>query len=487
MTELACVQRRLIAALTAAVLAMTPAAAIAQDAAAAQVGSPPTPAEEALPVPPPVRTVSLAEALAYAHAHQPQIRAALARIEAEKARAEIPRAQRLPTVGLTAQVLGGSENNTTASYVTPWFMDIPRIGGTRSTSFDSASLTPYASTLVGAGATLELFDFGRIAAQSAAADAIVVMRKHDADAMRLDIDFDVEEAFFSVQASKAILAAAEGAFERARVHRDLAQAGVRSGLRPPIELTRAEADLQRFDIGRIKAKGGVAAAQAVFATTLGAPEPSLDAATTAPTPADVPALAEAIRLASSREPRLQTALAHLKAQEEQTRAIGAELRPDLSLTGTISGRAGGAPPTSGDRPALTGWVPSVPNYDAGIVLTWPLFEGTIDARRSASRADEQVRRDEIEVMRQNIVADVDRAYVAFEVAKTTLPGLQRAVLAAVANYAQADARFKAGLGTSVELADAEALRASAEIDAAIGTFELARARAAFGRAIAEGL
>ena len=63
----------------------------------------------------------------------------------------------------------------------------------------------------------------------------------------------------------------------------------------------------------------------------------------------------------------------------------------------------------------------------------------------------------------------------------------RKLEAARSNYTQADARFKAGLGTSVELADAEALRTDGEIQLALGVFELARARAAFGRSIAEGL
>ena len=44
---------------------------------------------------------------------------------------------------------------------------------------------------------------------------------------------------------------------------------------------------------------------------------------------------------------------------------------------------------------------------------------------------------------------------------------------------------KAGLGTGVELADAETLRTDAEIQFALGRFEVARARAALGRAIAE--
>jgi outer membrane protein TolC len=72
------------------------------------------------------------------------------------------------------------------------------------------------------------------------------------------------------------------------------------------------------------------------------------------------------------------------------------------------------------------------------------------------------------------------------VARDVLPGLQHAVDAAHANYAQADARFRSGLGTSIELADAEAVRTDAEIRLALGQFELARARAAFGRSIAEG-
>ena len=56
-----------------------------------------------------------------------------------------------------------------------------------------------------------------------------------------------------------------------------------------------------------------------------------------------------------------------------------------------------------------------------------------------------------------------------------------------ANWAQADARFRAGLSTAVELADAEEVLAGAEINVALGVFEVARTRAIFGRAIAEGL
>jgi outer membrane protein len=447
--------------------------------------SPKTDTPYAIDVPRPTRTLTMAQALEYAHAHQPAIRAALALVTARMEEAKIPSGQWLPTVGVTAQLFAMTANNTTATYAQPAFMDLPRIGATAATA--TGTLTPFASSLVGAGIAQEVFDFGRIGAQRAAADAQVEVERHRAQARRLDLDFGVEEAFFSVSAAKAVERASEDAYERARVHRDLARRGVDSGLRSPIELTRAEADLQRFEVGRLRAQGGVAVAQSVLAAAIGAPDAAVDVAEDPPVRSDMPALSEALALAQQRDPRLAETIAELEAAERHTRAVGAELRPDLSMTATLSGRAGGAPPSSGPSAHGEGWIPDVPNWDAGLVLSWPLFEGTVAARQSGARSMEQVRRDDVDVLREQDVAAVRQAYVEVQVASTALGALRTAVTAARANYEQADARFGAGMGNAVELADAEALRTDAEIQLALGVFDHARARAAFGRAIAEGL
>lgn len=436
------------------------------------------------------RVISIADAMAYAHANQPAIRAALSQVKERGEAAKIPTAQWLPHVGITGQLIGGTTNNTTASYITPSFMDIPRIGGTSRTA--TGTLTPYPSTFVGLGLNQEIFDFGRISAQRAAADLLIDVAKQSAAIARLDIDFGVEESYFAVFAAKSVLTASEDAYQRAKVHRDLAKAGVDSGLRSPIELTRAEADLGRFDVGRIRARGGVATAESVLAASIGAPDAALDVTAEPPPINDMPALGTAMKEVSTRDPFVLRALAQLKADEEKTRAIGAEMRPDLSLSSTLSGRAGGAPPggivgTTNEDPATGGWLPVVPNWDVGLILNWPIFDGTVVARRDASRAEEQVRRDEISLAREQEVAAIEQGYVAFEVARSAVPALQRSVGAAKANYAQADARFRAGMGNAVELADAEALLTDAEIQLALGMFEVARTRAVFGRAIAEGL
>ena len=320
------------------------------------------------------------------------------------------------------------------------------------------------------------------------ADELVNVEKHRADAERLDIEFGVEEAYFAVLAAKGIVRASDEAYDRSKVHRDLAKRGVDSGLRSPIELTRAEADLARFDVDRVRSRGGLVIAQTVLGAAIGAPDTAIDTSDDAPASSDMPALPDALQRAQAHDPAMAAAIADLKAAEQKTRAVGAELRPDLLLTGTLSGRAGGAPATGGvATPQGDGFLPSVPNWDVGVILSWPLFDGVIDARQDAARSIEQVRHDEIDISRERVVARVRTTFAQVEVSRQAIAALQNQVVAARANYDQADARFRAGIGNAVELADAEAVRTDADIQLAIGQFDLARDRAAFGRAIAEGL
>jgi len=91
----------------------------------------------------------------------------------------------------------------------------------------------------------------------------------------------------------------------------------------------------------------------------------------------------------------------------------------------------------------------------------------------------------VTTLAQQETSAVQQAYVAVHVAQAALVGLERAVDAARANYAQAEARFKAGLGTSLELADAEAVRTDVEIQLAVGRYDALRARAVLARLMAE--
>jgi len=330
-----------------------------------------------------------------------------------------------------------------------------------------------------------VFDFGRIAAQAAVADVAYEGERYRADAERLRIELLVKEAYFAVHGARAVLRAAEDAYSRARAHRDMAAAAVKSGLHAPIELTRAEADLTRFDVGRIRASGGLDTARVLFAAAVGVGDRMLDAAGEPPPLRPAPALDAGLQRAIERDPVLQEARSRVRGSEALTRAIGAELRPDLALTASFSERGGAATPSSGPLSPDYGPAPVVPNWDVGVVLRWPIYDPVVAARRDAAAKREDVARADLAVQAQQETAAVQQGYLAFEVAQAALVGLQRAVEAAQANYAQAEARFKAGLGTSLELADAEAVRTDAEIQLAVGRYETLRARAFLTRLFAE--
>jgi outer membrane protein len=429
--------------------------------------------------------MTLPEALQYARAHHPALRAALARAQAVAADATVTRARWYPTLVGTAQLLASTTNNTTGSYLSIPGFDNPRVSATRAESPGSASLAPSPSTLVGLGARQELFDFGRITAQVAVDDLNAEAERLSSESTSLVIDYDVEETYFAVSTAHAIQTASEHAYERAAVHRDLARAGVESGLRRPIELTRSEATLDRYDLGRIRARRGVAVAESVFAAAVGLPGSRLDITPAAEAPTEVPPLPAALAKALRDNPELLGAHAREQGQEARVRAIESETRPNLFLSGAISGNAGGATPSSGEAAPDQGLLPVVPNWDVGVALSWPLLDPTVSARADRARIQQDAEREETRAVQLRVTASVEEAYLDVEAAGEALPVLKHTMDAAVANYAQANARFENGLGDTVELADAEELRTNAEIELALGTFEVARTRAALGRLIAE--
>jgi outer membrane protein len=431
------------------------------------------------------RTMTLREAITYARAHQPSLAAARARVEVARAQAELPSAARLPRVTAGAELLVGTTNNTTTSYGGPLGFDVPRIGGTPANA--KTSLSPEPSTLAGIGVRQEVYDFGRIDAQATALDLFARASEEDAQATDLDLVMLVEESFYAVHGARDIEQAAAAAVKRAQEHRDFARANVDAQLRAPIELTRAEADLARRQADEVRAAGALLEAQQVLAAAIGAPDPALDAGADdvsyAPPLASDAALADLDR----RVPELRAAVDALRGQHALTEAIERELRPDLSLSAGITGRAGGAEVSTNPTPTGGGWLPDVPNWDALVVLSVPLFDHTIDVRAEVSRRLERVRAAEVDSERERLRASVAGAYANLDISERALPALQRAVDAATANEDQANARFSKGLGTAVELADAEALLTDAQIQLAIAQFQRARARARLARVIAEVL
>jgi outer membrane protein len=433
---------------------------------------------------PAIPTMSLPQALAFARAHQPQIKSALAQYAVRRAEAKVARAQWLPQVGATAQIYEGTTNNSSAQYLATPETDVPRIGGTPA---NTTGWTPSPSTIAAISVAQEVYDFGRISAQIATQDAIAELAHASSDAMQLDVQLGVEEAYASVLAAKHVLSATEEALKRAITHRDYASAGVKSGLQPPVNFTRAQADVAQLEVRRIQALSGLDVSRAALAASMASDRLQIDAEEIAADASAAPALEAVFAEAEKRNPAIVAAMAQLRAASFDLKATTRELLPNLYASAGLSGRAGGGTVSNMTSPTGDGWLPDIPNWHVGLILQWNLFDGTILARRDAAKAREQAAQFDLETARMTVGLSTERAWLDLDAALKVLPGLQTNVDAARANFAQADARFRAGLGNIIELADAEALLINAQLQLAIGQFSVDRARAQLGRVIGRSI
>jgi outer membrane protein len=445
------------------------------------------PGQDGQPAPP---TMTLGEALDYAMSHSPLLAAARDQVFQRQDAAQIPRSRWLPLLGASAQFFAATDNNTTAVTTLSPSVMIPRIGGRAYNSdltFDNAaSWHPYASSFIGVGITQQIFDFGVTAAQIASADALTLAGRHDLEVSRLDIQLAVTVAFTAVQAAHAVVSAADAAVLRASAHRDQASALVQSELRSRIFLERAQAELSRLRVGALRAKAGLVVAESGLANTAGFDQPLLDVRGPPWEPAPMPNREEAIATALANDPQIQSLRAQLESQREAANAIADLARPNLLLTSTLSARSGGAPVAGVPPPQFGGYLPETPNWDVGIVANWTFFDPTVFSNARAAHAQERVVSDRLLNAQQLTRAAAMDAWVRTQQSTLALPELLRAFSAAKENYEQANVRFNEGLGTSVEIADAESLLTDAEVQLAVGRFEESRARAELDRAMAGG-
>lgn len=420
--------------------------------------------------------VSLDDALARA-AESPVLRAARAREAAAQVDEAAARAQWLPRVGVMAQLVLSTTNNSTATGIGSMVVDLPRIGAT--TIESTVDWVPAPSTVAAVGVRQQLFDFGRTAAELEAARARTGVEHLRSKQRGVEVRVAVMHAWFAVKAARAVLKASVDAATRARTHRDFVEAAVRSELRAPVEAARALADVQRAEVVQLRSEAQLAMAQRRLGAAVGLDEP-LDARGDEPPSAGVPAL-EPFLADALQGPGLREVEARARVQQSEAEAASSQWRPSLMATAALSGRAGGATPNAGPLPLGEGWLPVVPNWDIGVVLSWQALDPVTLARADAARAFAGAADADVVVARQSERTEAALAWLEADAAVRAQPALETALEGAVAAQQQAEARYRRGLATMLELSDAERLRTDAEMQLALGELAVARAVAALER------
>lgn len=394
----------------------------------------------------------LDEAVAEALSRRPALRAARGQAVSAAASAREARGALLPQAGLDARY--------------GWRRDGPEGGGPAGDG-DSASGTVSADAL--------LWDFGRTSSRVRAARASAAAAGHDAEASAADVVLEVRVAYLGVLAAEALERVAAETLANEERHLAQTEAMVAAGTRAAIDLARLRTQVASARAALVRARNDARVARTALDVAMGSPG---RAAYDVVDPA-LPALAaegQETDALFARAVAARPELASLRASVEAGRAsVDAERRALWpSLRGGVSAGA-----TSTDPALAPAW-----STTAGITLSWTLFDGLSSrAAREGAEARLDVARARLDDEGQRVWGELDRAASDVASARAQLPAAEEGLAAARELLGLAEARYREGVGSSLELADAQLELANAAAQRVQVGYDLASARARLVRAL----
>lgn len=431
---------------------------------------------------PAVREFTVQQAVDYALANYPAVRATMEQYNAAQAGVGLARTSYLPRLDGVWQGDRGSRESV-FGVLLPQSPNI--LTGTQ------GSVTPHANRpfwTSGAGFLLswEPFDFGYRKAQVRTARATESRAQAQVALTRLGVETAVAEASLALLADEQRVNASQADVNRRQVFARSVHALVDAHLRPGAEASRAEAELAAARTRLILAQmdsevGGVALAQALglAGTTVRIQRgPFLEIPPEQTTP--VPSLSEA---PLSQHP---AALAQQRRIEEEKARISALNRsyvPRFTTEGLISARGSGETSTGAIRPGASGLGFDVYNWEAGLTVSLDLTSiFSIHERKKVEVFNR--RREEANYVQamQSLTGQQQTALAQLNGARRVAENTPTELAASRQSETQALARFHAGLGTIVDVAEAQDLLAQAEMDDSLARLSIWRALAALAAA-----
>jgi outer membrane protein TolC len=400
------------------------------------------------------KTFGLGEVVDYAVAHNPRVREVDAARSYAKGRTDVARAGLLPDLSLVGQVNRATGNVVPGSLF--YMPGIPNVSGPpRGRSFDSGVW----GSSVGASASWDVLVLARQMAVVDTALAEESRAEATTAALRLEVAFDAADGFLTALSRGEVVRAAQAGVDRDRVFLQIVKTLVDQALRPGVDLSRAQAELAIAEAQLVRTQQNEAVARIELARALG--DPRLDVRPAAGALLTIePVIAGASK---SPHPAIVESDAAIAAAQKRHDATLLEYLPRVALVGALWARGSGLPDVGKASPA-DGLAPDTPNWAAGVTLAWPVLETVgVHARARADAANVEIataRRAEIGEL---IDSQVLSAAAIAEGAKRVASQTPVAVSAARAAETQATARYKSGLATVLEVAEAQRLLTDAEI------------------------
>lgn len=405
------------------------------------------------------RVVTLVE-VERAAQRQPQMLVARAATNTARGQADQARAPLLPQITATAQYTRETGNYASSP--------IQRNPGTASATSGTSLTTSFDYWQFDVAATQLLYDFGQTSQRYESAEKTVAAQTFAEQTTRLQVTLGVRRAYFSARAMKELVGVADETLRDQNRHLAQVQGFVQAGTQPPIALAQQKAAVASAQVLLITAQNNYETAKALLNQAAGlSQDTDYDVAdeTLAPIGDEDQPLQALAASGLAARPEMAMLDEQREAQEATLHAAEGGYGPTLSAEAGAS-EIGMA---IGDL---------VPNWYGGLVANVPIFQGGLTkAQVHTAEAGLESVRAQRSVEELQVRLDVDAARLAVRAAKATIPAADEGATSAHEQLRLAEQRYATGVGSIIELNDAQVAYTSAAAQAVQARYGLASARA----------
>jgi outer membrane protein TolC len=309
-----------------------------------------------------------------------------------------------------------------------------------------------------------LFDFGKTVASVDAARKLAEISRFDIELQRQLVTLAVKEAYTNTLFAMRLIRVQRQALERADLNLKSVRGFFDVGTRPKSDVVRAEVDVANARVDNIRADNAERLARVALNTSMGVPANTKfelvdNLVYVKVTDPDRDLVAEALK----QRPEYTQAKLRIEGSESLLKRSFRDFFPDVVGTGSYGGV----------RSSLD------PAWSAGIALNWSLFDGGNRlSRYREAKANLEASQARLKVTELDIAREVEQARSTVLESDERILAAQAAVASAQENFRLVQGRFDAGVGTILDLTDAQlALTQAQNTEAqALADFRIALAR-----------
>lgn len=286
-----------------------------------------------------------------------------------------------------------------------------------------------------------LFDFGKTSTKvDIQKELYKATEAQDRDTI-LGVVYNVKAAYFNLLKAKKAKETAQEVLKQAQKHLDLAKGFYEVGLKPKIEVTKAEVEVSNAKLSLISAEKGLRQALLSLKVAMGVvfmADFDIKEEEYAVRKLEEK---EALEIALQRNPQLQSIKFNKNAALQTEDLVKKEYLPMLTGTGKYSY-------TGEDFPLNNGW-------SLLIQLNMPIFSGwSTTYKLKQAKADTAYYQNKEEALKQQIASQIKTLFVQLNEAKQKIDTLKVTLRQAKENLDLAMGRYEVGVGSSIEVVDA---------------------------------